>query len=97
MQILFILHLSESTQKERMYHNKKMSKTCFWGAISFTDVLAALDGFYFHFFNSLKISTYYEYNFECGLLKSKTRTSGSLKVSNFKGCCNIEMTLFQIK
>ena len=60
--------------------------------------LAAFDGFYFHFCNSLKISIdYYEYNFECDLLKSKRRTSVSLKVSNFKGWCNIEIALIQIK
>ena len=33
--------------------------------------LADLDGFILDFCNSLKISTDYEYNFECGLLKSK--------------------------
>ena len=60
-------------------------------------LLAALDGFYFNFCNSLKISTDYEYNFECGLLKSKQELQLSLKVSNFKGCCNIEIALIQIK
>ena len=49
---------------------------------------------YFLFCISLKISTDCEYNFECGLLKSKTRTSVSLKVSNFKACCNIEIKWF---
>ena len=36
-----------------------------------TDVLADFDGLYLDFCNSLKISTDYEYNFECGPLKSK--------------------------
>jgi len=86
-----------------MYHNKKVvqEKKCrkhaFEGQSIGLMFLDAFDGFYFNFCDSLKISTDYEYNFECGLLKSKTRTSVSLKVSNFKGCCNKEIALIQIK
>ena len=76
---------------------KNCQKHAFEGQSIGLVFLAALDGFYFHFCNSLKISTYYEYNFESGLLKSKTRTLICLKVSNFKGCCNIEIALIQIK
>ena len=82
--------------KEKNCTKKKMSKTCFCGAIN-TYVFSCFGRFYFHFCYLLKISTDYEYKFECDLLKSKTRTAVSLTVSNFKGCCNIEITFIQIK
>ena len=59
--------------------------------------LAALDVIYFHFCNSLKISTEIWIQFLMQHFEIKNKDFSKLESFQFKGCCNIEIALIQIK
>ena len=88
---------SPSSVRRVAIEAKSTLRQCFWGAINWIDVFSCFGRFLLLFLYFIENLDNCIYNFEYCLLKSKTRTSVSLKVSNFEGCCNIEIALIQIK